>query len=493
MAGIGFALRDLMRRDSLWSVLESQIHGTIAVAGPWFFTIASMSLPSLLFGARDTASASGEFVTLLLYVFSVSLTVTSPIVIVATRHVSDQLYAGDTDDVAADFVGALLLALLVSAPLVAFGALSFNVPPAALSQCLCAYTLVTMNWIAAPMLSTFRQFRLLTGSYGIGTLVFAVHLRMGPAAPAVDSLLLGFNLGLAVTNGLICGLLLHNFPGRSGSLNTIMAPLRKYRILALSGLLYGLGLWVDKWLMWGAPERVTTASGLVTYPMYDTVMFIAYITTVPALALFVIRSETAFQERCDAFYQAIGGHADVELLKKARADLQRTLLGASRDVVALQGSITALLLLLPTAALDAAHMPTSAVFMLRFCAIGAAFQTGAMLLCIVLLYFDSRRDVLAVNAVFLAMNGGLTWMARQAGLRWYGAGYFVAGIVAFALAYALLARALDRLLYLAFVQQNPAVSEAPAPRLVPPVFFAAQTGPGPLGPSLPSEAPAQQT
>lgn len=479
MAGIGFALRDLMRRDGLWAMLESQLHGIVAVAGPWFFTIIAMALPALIFDAETARATTNEFVTLLLYVFSISLTLTSPIAIGLTRHVSDCLYQRRTDEVAASFVGALLLGFATMIPVAAVGIYALDLPMETKIQGLMAYALVTMNWIAAPMLSTIRQFRPLTLAFAVGTGVFWLYLQGGTEVE-VPRLLIGFNLGMGVTNAAICGLLLHNFPGRAGPVAGVLASLRKYWDMALGGLLYGAGIWVDKWLMWTAPEHVEIRGGLLSYPTYDTAVFVAYVMTVPALALFIIKAETSFHEACERLYSAIQDHASFDRLQQARSEIVTVFLAAARDVGLLQLCILALGLLLPTLILDTVNVPHVGVFMFRFCAMGAAFQSGVLMMTIVLHYFDSRRTVLLINALFLGSNLVFSWASLRMGLNWYGFGYFLASILTFTVAYVLVNLAFRDMLYLAFVRQNAAVTDAPTLPTATTILFDASTGPGPL-------------
>lgn len=479
MAGVGFALRALMRKDSLWAMFESQLHGVIAVAGPWFFTIVTMALPALMLDADTTGATLSNFITLLLYIFSLSLTLTSPIAITLTRHVSDRLYSRETETVAASFVGAVLLALVALLPIALLGASLLTLPLAPKAYALLACALVTINWIAAPMLSTFRQFRLLTLAYALGAGLFWWLLR-GQAALDTAGLLMRFDLSMALTNAVLFGLVLRNFPGRSWPLMGVLGALRRYRVLAVGGLLYGAGIWVDKWLMWTVPEHLVSEAGLASYPTYDTVVFIAYVSTVPALALFVIKAETSLQESCERFYLAIQQHGRKAHLQGLRDDIVRVFLAAFRDVGLVQLSITALVVLLPVLALDLSGTPHFGVFMFRFCAIGAAFQLGVLLLSIVLFYFDSQRSVLFINGLFALSNLALTWLSMKGGLPWYGFGYFLASILSFTVAWWLVHRTLRDLLYLGFVAQNPSVTLAVPREPVPTEYRAARTAPGPL-------------
>lgn len=481
MAGIGFALRDLMRKDGLWSLIESQLHGVIAVAGPWFFTIVAMALPSLLLDPKTGQAATAEFVTLLLYVFSLSLTLTSPIAIALTRHVSDCMYQRRENEIAISFVWALGCALVTVVPVVWAAYAWLDLPSDQIPHAVCAYALVSTNWIAAPMLSTIRQFRLLTAAFAIGTGVFYLMIA-GHRHLDAAQLLVGFNVGMAATNAVVCALILHNFSGEAGPVRGLFESALKYWELALSGLLYGIGIWVDKWLMWTAPEHHTVRGGLISYPMYDTAVFVAYVTTVPALALFIVKAETSLHESCDALYRTIQNHGDYARLLAARARIIDVFVASARDVGLVQSCVTALVLLLPTLVLGAVGVQQSGVFLFRFCAMGAAFQSGVLMLTIVLHYFDSRRAVLQINLVFLLTNLVFSWASVQLGFAWYGVGYFLSCVITFALAYWLVHSAFNNMLYLAFVRQNAAVTNAQTYPPLGTTYFEAQTAPGPLEP-----------
>lgn len=211
MAGVGFALRALMQRDTLWSIFESMLHGIIAVGGPWFFTIIGMSLPSLVFRAEDATATTTTFVALLLYIFSISLTLTSPVAIGLTRHISDCIFQEREDEVAPSLAAALLVGWLLAVPAAIAGYALLDLPPSTKALGLLAYALVCANWVVAPVVSAIRQFRALTLAYGVGTLIFWLAIRRLTVA-SVDDLLVGFCAGMCATNAAIFGLVLHNFP-----------------------------------------------------------------------------------------------------------------------------------------------------------------------------------------------------------------------------------------------------------------------------------------
>ena len=76
MAGIGFALRKLARRDDLLGVLQGYAHSAFIASGPWMFTILALAGINLV--GRDLASADELtlFRVVIIYNFCFSVVLT---------------------------------------------------------------------------------------------------------------------------------------------------------------------------------------------------------------------------------------------------------------------------------------------------------------------------------------------------------------------------------------------------------------------------------
>jgi uncharacterized membrane protein len=94
---------------------------------------------------------------------------------------------------------------------------------------------------------------------------------------------------------------------------------------------------------------------------------------------------------------------------------------------------------------------------LRLGVIGAAFQFLFITCSSLTLYFDRRMVFLALQAVFLVLNGGLTWALLPLGQTYLGLGFLAASAISALVAYLALVRTLYRLDYLTFIANNPAV------------------------------------
>ena len=103
---------------------------------------------------------------------------------------------------------------------------------------------------------------------------------------------------------------------------TVLRALRSFPRLVGVGLFYNLAIWVDKMIFWFRDG--TGPHPFVQYhPLYDTCSFLAYLTVVPALAVNLVRLETAFYEKYRAYYGAILGGTPLSVIE----DKRRRMLG----------------------------------------------------------------------------------------------------------------------------------------------------------------------
>jgi uncharacterized membrane protein len=95
--------------------------------------------------------------------------------------------------------------------------------------------------------------------------------------------------------------------------------------------------------------------------------------------------------------------------------------------------------------------------MFRIGLLGAFFHSGFLFLLILLEYFDMRRVALALAGLFLSANTLLTLISMKMGFRFYGYGYFLSALIAFAAAFITIDYFIRRLPYQTFVRNNASV------------------------------------
>ena len=455
MAGIGFELRKLSRRDDLLGVVEGYAYSAIASTGPWLFTIVALS-GVVMFGSRFVSAADmAEFRLIIIYNFMFSLIISAPMAMVSMRHLADCIYIKNVSDAPSMLLTGILFTFGIEIPIVlGFYGYYVQIPAAIRLVAIANFFVVTAIWLTCVFLTALKDYRGLSLTFiaGMGTALGSAAV----AAPfwGVTGILTGFTGGLTLLLCLLVARVLAEYPYRTLRVFSFTKLFRTYWELALSGLIYNSAIWIDKFVMWASPQRSVLQNGMVSYPDYDSAMFLAYLTIVPAMASFVLNVETDFFEKYVAYYRDIQHHANFNRIEQNHQSITESILRGARNFVVLQGTISLVSILLAPYLFSALNISFLQLAMFRIGVLGAFFHVMFLVMMILLSYFDMRRMTLAIQTFFLLLNGIGTFAAMKFGFQLYGYGYFLAAIVTFAITFFAMARVLNRLPYQTFVLSN---------------------------------------
>lgn len=459
MAGIGFALRKLTRRDDLLGIVQGYGHSALTAAGPWLITIVSLS--TLVFFGSSVVSVEdlNTFRLIVIYNFSFSLVLAGPGVMVVTRFLADSIYAKDVSGAPSALIGSMMflfaLQAIVAIPYYFFYVDLDNIARAA---AVVNFFIVGGIWIVSVFLTALKDYNFITAVFGIGMFSgLASSWLLAPGAGVVG-LLLGFSSGLALILFALVGKVLAEYPYAVKKPRMLRAGFRKYWQLAASGLVYNAAIWIDKWIMWTSPEARTLRSGMVSYPDYDSAMFLAYLTIVPTMAAFVLAIETDFFEQYVRFYQDIQKHATYSQIAANHGRLIESILRGARNFLVLQSSMCVGAIFLGPAIFEFFNISFAQLPMFRIGALGALFHVMFLAASIVISYFDMRGTTLALQVLFLVSNGVFTYLSMRMGFAYYGYGYFLASLLAFMASFLAIARFVNDLPYQTFVANNSSVN-----------------------------------
>lgn len=458
MAGIGFTLRKLARRDDLIGVLQGYAHSAFITSGPWLFTVLALAGTGAL-GARFLAAEElAQFRVVVIYNFCFSVVLTGPMVLVATRYLADRIFLREPEGAPGMLMATLGLSyfgsFLIAGPFYLFVS---GLPPDLALAAVAAFSLTSGIWVVSIFLSALKDYLTVTLSFlfGMAAGVGGAFLLGGYFGPA--GMVWGLSLGIAGIQFALIARVLAEYPYSVNRVFAFLAYFRRYWDLALIGIVGNCAVWIDKWLMWMAPKAEVISSGMVIYTTYDSAMFFAYLTTVPALTLFTVNIETRFFEHYQGFYRGIQNHVTWAGIERNHRLVIRALIESSRNLIVLQGAVSALSIFLAPQIVGAMGLSFQQIGIFRFGVLGSLFQVLFLFATVVLSYFDLRRRFLFAQTFYLLANGGLTLFFARFGFPWYGYGYFLASLLAFLVAYLLVADTLRNLPYLAFVGNNPSV------------------------------------
>jgi polysaccharide biosynthesis protein PelG len=456
MAGIGFELRKILKRDSLLSLMQAYSYAALISSGPWIMSIVGILVIGLLSYAVVMPKAIiVQFQVSITYVISLSLIFTGVFQLALTRFSADRLFEKDNNSILPNF-HAVSLTVTVAGGALALLAVVFLFPQqSALYRLLllAAFVIMCNIWIATIFLSGMKQYRAIFWIYAIGyaiTVLAALALRgMG-----LEGLMGGFVIGQAVLLMAMMALILRNFGSNRFISFEFYDKKLLYPSLMAIGFLYNTAIWIDKAMFWYTADTSQAIIGpLRASVIYDLPVFLAYLSIIPGMAIFLLRMETDFVEDYDAFYDAVRGGASLETIEKHRNGMVETVRLGLFEIIKIQAIATLLLIVAGEAILKWLGISTLYLPLLYIDVIAASLQVVLLGILNVFFYLDKRRIVLFLCGSFVVLNIVFTWVSIQLGPTFYGFGFALAVFLVVLAGCVLLSRKLELLEYETFMLQ----------------------------------------
>jgi polysaccharide biosynthesis protein PelG len=463
MAGIGFALQRLHRSGSIADRMASFAHASVIAAGPCLLSVLCIWLISATIGELEGKTTIAAFRALIIYSFALSFVITAPIALVSARLISDKLHDRAVAAVPGIILAAFCFTTAVVVPvgMLLFGfALDLEAPAGVAVVANCA--LIALVWVAGLFCSVTRDYQAVTAFFALGMVIAVVAVTLGyNARPDLAVMLWAFNIGLGATLFGLLARVIATFPfavtGFTASLRALARAFVGYWPIALGGLCGATGAWIDKWVVWLSPYGVQIQNGLLHAPLYDSAMFVSYLVVVPAYAAFVVHLEVKFFRNYRLFYSSILEHATLAQIRAHGRRLRDETIASLSGITVPQLVVCALVALSAPVVVDLLDMQYRQVGTLRLGLIGAAFQFLFITCSSLTLYFDRRVVFFVLQTIFLVLNAAFTWALIPLGPTYFGLGFLAASAISGLVAYLALARTLQRLDYLTFIANNPAV------------------------------------
>lgn len=455
MAGIGFELRRLLRDESLGGTLRAYGLAGLVGSGPWVCSILAVLLVGVLGAAASQAPAEvTRFLVSVSYLMAASLITTGPLQLMFSRFVADRVFEERKEAVVPNLLGALtltsLVALALGGPVAAFvleGAAAYRL------LMLGCFTTLSVSWILVVLLSGVKEYLSVVAVFAVGNALGAAA-ALALVSYGLEGLLAGFWAGQGVMLFAMLGLVV-----RAHGATRLVAydfARRRYAFLSLGavGFAYNAGVWADKFVFWMNPATSEPVLGpLRSSVIYDLPIFLAYLSIVPGMAVFLLRVETDFAEEYERFFRAVRSGGRLDEIERIRDSMVATVRSAIFDIFKVQGlTVLALLLsgpqLLRLFGISPLYAPLLAVDL-----VGVAVQVLLLATLNVLFYLDERRVAFAVTALFAVSNLLLSLLSQVLGPEFFGYGFALAASLAAIVGLVLLSRCLERLEYRTFMLQ----------------------------------------
>ncbi|MFM9889845.1 MAG: exopolysaccharide Pel transporter PelG [Rickettsiales bacterium] len=458
MAGIGFELNKMARRDDLMGIAGAYLHSAFAIAGPWLFTVVALSITTWLYGNYNSLELL-NFRGIIVYNFSFSLVLAAPTFMIMTRYLADQIHVKNVTTVPTVMLESMMVVFATILPVALFFyAIYFDMPLPLRLAAFANIFLIAGVWLLSVYLTALKDFSAVTWTFIIGMTIAVLCAEFFGNRHAAG-MVAGYNVGLAVIVFLLAGRIFAEYPYHLTTHFATKPFWHKYWELAVGGLFYNAALWVDKWIMWFAPEAVQLESKMRFFPDYDSAMFLAAMTILPSIALFVFSIETDFFHHYRRFYGNILAHASLRRIRQFHGKIMTAITNGGRNLVVMQGVISFMFIILAPQIFEKMHMFYVQLSIFRLGVLGSFFQVLVLFSSIILAYFDCRRANMWIFAFYFLSNALLTLLFLQWGYQFYGYGFFLSSTLTFFLAASFLFSHVRKLPYHAFLTNNNSVKK----------------------------------
>lgn len=457
MAGIGFEIKKILRRDSYLAMFSAYAYAGIIGSGPWVLSILGVLIIGLFsLGVVLPHVLITQFQVTITHLIAMSLILTGFLQLGFTRYIADRLFEKNTDAILPNFIGAIFITTLISGMIgMALALFAFPEQDAVYRLLLIANFVVLCNiWIATIFLSGMKNYKAILVLYTIGygfAVVAAIILR-------------GFGL-----NGLLSGMLLGHFTLMSGMMLLIIRSypsnhfiefdfLRKKRMFASliwTGFFFNLGVWIDKYIFWYTPSTGKSVIGVFHASLiYDLPIFLAYLSIIPGMAVFLVRMETDFVGFYQKFYDAVRDGGTLDYIEEMRDEMVETARQGIFEIIKIQAMAVLIVFVAAPALLRIIGISQYYLSLLYVDVVAAGLQVVFLGIMNVLFYLDKRVIALILTALFAALNLVFSLLSIQLGANWYGYGFAVSLLITVVVGLYWLDRKLAILEYETFMLQK---------------------------------------
>lgn len=452
MAGIGFELRKIYGRKTLASNIWGTIYATMTTIAPAILSAVLLLILKLIMDFAGLTVYEGRFFAgLTTWVFIISMLLSVMFAAPVSRYIADCIFLDKEYDICPSAFGVLAISSIVSGivMLILCIALYFDQPntsPVLLVSYYLLGVLLTNAYSLMTFASALKHYKALTFGFFIGFFLaigiyFVLVLLVG--LDKVTSACVGLTCCYFVVDFVLIFQCIRAFGNPIDKYFKFLEYLRKYKILAISGFTYTLGIYTPTLMYWAFSDMAERVSIFITSPSFDIALFLAVVVNVPSLVIFVVKVETAFYDRYTRYVSALNNGTH-EMIEKERKSMTSVLWQQLFFVYEIQFIITIVEICLASAFFPYLNASTNMLqmFVVLCLAIYAVFCMYFTI--VVFYYFSDYAGACKSSVVFLVVTfiGAVVAILIQG---FYPVPLLVGGICGWIVAFVLLRRRMDRL------------------------------------------------
>ena len=436
MAGIGFELKKIYRKEGISRGLLGALYSSLVTIGPTIVIIAVILLLYLFLHMSGVGIYEREVLSdTILYIFIFSVILTSPFNAVFSRYLADKFYKEEYDDILCSYYSGLMLisiiAMVIALPVMWSmyfrGGLDLY------------YVLVTyVFWASAVILFFSMTYLHATKDYKIIAMFYTVGMLLGGGLACLLFFLVKWDQRHSIITGLAFAFFFiavaefiyirRYFRGRGQNYTECLRYIWRYKLIFLTNLFYIAGLYIHNFYYWTTPERLEVANTFVSHMNYDMATCLAMFTNLSTTIIFTVIAETRFHEAYQDYMESVIGGTYRKMQKNKRI-MFRVMSQQLGQVFSLQIAITGVIFLFLI--IFGVRIGFSSMTMQIYPILAVAYLGVFIMYCniVYLYYFEDTVGSMLTGLIFMGVTLAGSVVASQFDVMFYGAGVF-AGMLA---------------------------------------------------------------
>jgi len=458
MAGIGFELRKYLDDDSFTGTMKAYGFAGLISAGPWVLSIVGVMLIGIVAVSQKVGGIEvKQFTTSVTWVMGASLTLTGLLQLVFTRFVADRLFEGKDTRINPNLFGAILLTTITSLVIGVLLAVTLFHESFAYEVLMIA-NFVTLSdiWIVVIFVAGLKRFKLILVAFGVGygATVVMSSLLMGYG---LTGLLAGLLAGHSLLLFMMLAVIIPEYPVVESVRMDFLKRKQIFPILIFIGFFYNLGIWADKIIFWLYPGTSEAVIGpLRSSIIYDLPIFLAYLSIIPGMAVFLLRIETDFAEAYEGFFNAVRGNATLQEIETLGNAMVVSVREGIFQIIRIQGVTVLALYLMGPKIVQWLGISEKFVHLYYIDLVGVAAQVLMLAVLNVAFYLDKLRDAFILTFTLLVTNTVFTLISIQLGPIYYGYGFGLSMTLTAFVGITLVSREMDNIEFRTFMRERSA-------------------------------------
>ncbi|MGO5090936.1 exopolysaccharide Pel transporter PelG [Clostridium sp. LCP25S3_F10] len=460
MAGIGFELKRLFKERSLFYDIRAYFISSLVSVGPTFLCILLITTMQHFMKVMGESYKSVEyFVTIIVYCFSFSLIITGGFSLLISRYVSDCIYEGNKEKIVPSLYGILSIVLCIDFIISNLFYINSNISSYVKIFSIILLGELSMVWIQAVYISALKDYMAILNSFliGIGNIIISYFvLNYFIKSSIFYSALFSITFGFFIMIILFIKKIIEEY-GQSAfnykECFEVITSFNKYPYIFITGFLYYIGMYAHNFVFWFSSKGITIENTFRVAPFYDIALFYAFLSLMPIIVLFQVRTETTFYPKYKKYYVVSQEKGNIEDINLARSEMISTLYSELNYLIEMQFIVGLVFMVfgkkfLPEIGL--AGLPTDIFSIL---VLGSMSFSIMYIIVVILLYFDGVMNAMKISIIFFVLNFLLTLITLFLNECFYGFGFFIAALSSLIYSYRKLNLFLKEIDYYTFASQ----------------------------------------